>query len=67
MAKKCASCGEIPSWSFSENIVAYCPIVQKYVTVSDGCDAVTSVPKAPKAAAKKAPAKKAATKKAAAK
>lgn len=62
MAKKCASCGEIPVWSFSENIVAYCPVTQRYVTVSDGCDAVTAVPKVQKAAPKKAPAKKTAAK-----
>ena len=34
---KCAECTKIKEWSFSENVVAFCPVVQKYVKAEDGC------------------------------
>ena len=34
---KCSECTKIKEWSFSENVVAFCPVVQKYVKAEDGC------------------------------
>ena len=34
---KCAECTKIKEWSFSENVVAFCPVAQKYVKAEDGC------------------------------
>ena len=34
---KCNECTKIKEWSFSENVVAFCPVVQKYVKAEDGC------------------------------
>ena len=34
---KCNECTKIKEWSFNENVVAYCPVVQKYVKADDGC------------------------------
>ncbi|MCR4606841.1 MAG: hypothetical protein K5771_03835 [Oscillospiraceae bacterium] len=34
---KCSECTKIKEWSFSENVVAFCPVVQKYVKAENGC------------------------------
>ena len=35
---KCIDCPNIKSWSFEQNCVAFCPVVNKYVKNTDGCD-----------------------------
>ena len=45
MANLCASCSEIPAWSFDENIVAFCPKAQKYVIKADECKVTEAVKK----------------------
>ena len=39
MAKEisCKECAKIKEWSYKENVVAFCPVVQKYVKAEDGC------------------------------
>ena len=38
MEVKCENCAKIKEWSFSENVVAFCPVVQKYVKQSGSCE-----------------------------
>lgn len=38
--KKCDGCDAIKEWSFSENIVAFCPKAQKYVKKEDSCKVI---------------------------
>ena len=38
MSAKCENCLAVKEWSFSENIVAYCPKAQKYVKKDDSCE-----------------------------
>lgn len=42
MAKKetvaCKECAKIKEWSFDENVVAFCPVAQKYVKADGSCE-----------------------------
>ena len=35
---ECKDCAKIKEWSFSENVVAFCPVAQKYVKKDEGCE-----------------------------
>lgn len=34
----CKECAKIKEWSLKENVVAFCPVAQKYVKACDGCE-----------------------------
>ena len=33
----CTECAKLKEWALKENVVAFCPVVQKYVKITDGC------------------------------
>ena len=34
----CENCAKLKEWSLKENVVAFCPVTQKYVKKEDGCN-----------------------------
>ena len=33
----CKDCAKLKEWGLKENVVAFCPVTQKYVKAEDGC------------------------------
>lgn len=34
----CENCAKLKEWALKENVVAFCPVVQKYVKKGQSCD-----------------------------